>query len=76
MRKGFISVRPEQGRQQTSIPKAVSKVLKIPVGLYREMVDKGQWAHEAGQQRSGRSSSWGQSRGSCWRQESPDCWRG
>ena len=37
-RKGFILVRPTLGRQQTSVSKTVSKVLKILLGLYKENV--------------------------------------
>ena len=37
-RKGFISVRPELGRQWTSVSKTVSKVPKILPGLCKENV--------------------------------------
>lgn len=37
-RKEFISMRPSPGRQQNSVLKTVSKVLKILTGLYKENV--------------------------------------
>lgn len=37
-RKEFISLTPTQEKQWTNIPKAISKALKILVGLYKENV--------------------------------------
>ena len=48
-RKEFISVRPTLGRQLASVPKAVSKVLKIHPGYIRKILYKGEWVH-AGEQ--------------------------
>lgn len=38
MKEGFISVGPTLRRQWTSVPTAVSKVLEILLGLYKETV--------------------------------------
>lgn len=61
-RKDFISVRPTQGRQQTSVSTTVPKMLKILPGV-RRMRGKGSQLCAGGPYRSGRSLSWGQSRG-------------
>ena len=51
MRKEFISARPNLGRQQTNISKAISKLLEILLGLCKEnvrprSVGKCRWAIE------------------------------
>lgn len=64
-RKGFISVRPSQGIEQTSVSKTVSKVLKVHPGLYKENVGQRKGL-AGGQEGSSWPPSWGQSCSFLW----------